>query len=169
MKRKLLMGIVVISLFAFSACGNNGDSRVSKIRAVSPSTVVSATSETQEAIDYSKAFLITEAAENDAEGALYKQEIGSEGGRSYKITAEMDIRRFSLNEVNFDGGGNISAGHAIFEADNMKKGDYIFMTDVIPEGIPSRMIMWQDEEGNTYKRAITESGKDGALILMEVE
>lgn len=115
-----------------------------------------------------KMFTISFADRSASKDAIFVQP-DSNGYAQYIITANFAPSFFSLREVIGDGNANMTPGDILFETPDMKAGDYIFLTDVIPEGIPSRMIEWEDGNGQTYSRAISESGKDGSLLLIDMD
>ncbi len=127
-----------------------------------------ASNTSKEIPDPDKMFTISFADESACEGAIFSQP-DSNGYAQYVITAGFAPSFFSLREVIGDENANMTPGDILFETSDMKAGDYIYLTDVIPEGIPSRMIEWADGNGQTYSRAISESGKDGSLLLIDMD
>ncbi len=114
-------------------------------------------------------FVITDAESADAETALFAQTETADSVRIYKITALKDTGHFALTRTGCDADGNRTDGEVLFEADAVSAGQYIYLTDMIPEGFPSLLIAWEDENGLLYERYISESGMDGSLLLISTD
>lgn len=118
--------------------------------------------------DPSQMFSIRFADTDASSGAIYSQGPG-DGYSQYVIESNITPSYFALREVAGDENGDMHPGSVLFETSKMKAGDYIYMTDAIPEVMPARMIEWKTSDGAAYTRAISESGQDGSLFLMEIQ
>ncbi len=81
------------------------------------------------------------AEEEDAEGAVFAQENGI-GTVPYKLTAKRDISNIFVVKLAYDEEGIVQGDELICNLDGMKAGEYIYLTEIIPEGMPCLQITW---------------------------
>lgn len=92
----------------------------------------------------------------------------SKNGRSFTLTAKGNIFDVTLSSVtyeDYDGSFTDSGTHLYFS--NLADGQTIGVQAEIPEVIPNLQISWRNADGSAENRLITESGKDGSLLLMD--
>ena len=108
---------------------------------------------------------IMDADISEAQGAVYAQ--SPAGARLYKITAEETILNVSLAHTSFDMEGTPTGEDTLFQTQTLYEGQYLFLSDIIPEGFPFLIFHFQSYDGSWYSYYISESGRDGSLLLLD--
>ena len=88
------------------------------------------------------------------------------GAEPFLLWADGAVEGVSLSRVAYQSDGTFTQTESLWSADRLESGDGLLVTAVIPEGAPNLQITWTGADG-TQTRLISESGKDGSLLLID--
>lgn len=111
------------------------------------------------------------AIENESsrsrEALLSLERDGGEG-EVFLLWAEHTVYDVRLCETSYDPHtGGFEAGRELLFAGRMNHGEFFRVTAYIPEIIPDLMISWSLPDGSRQDLLISQSGKDGSLLLID--
>ena len=92
----------------------------------------------------------------------------SKDGRTFTLTVKghiFDVQLSSVEYADADGSFTRSGSHLYFS--DLTDGQTVGIQAEIPEIIPNLQISWRNADGTCQSRLISESGKDGSLLLMD--
>ena len=88
------------------------------------------------------------------------------GAEPFLLWADGAVERVSLSRVAYQSDGTFTQTESLWSVDRLESGDGLLVTAVIPEGAPDLQLTWTGA-GGTQTRLISESGKDGSLLLID--
>jgi len=93
-----------------------------------------------------------------------------EGGQSYVLTAKGTLRNVRLSEVAYnETDGTFTETATLWFASMMSPNQSVNVISIIPEGAPTLQISYTAADGSVVKERISQSGKDGSLMLVSPE
>ena len=94
----------------------------------------------------------------------------SDSGRVFTLTADGHISDVKLSSVNYSGDGSdfTDSGTRLYFSE-LEDGQTIGVQAEIPEVIPNLEISWRGSDGTLQRRLISESGRDGSLLLTDFQ
>jgi hypothetical protein len=99
-------------------------------------------------------------------------DLGTGGsGQPVVLTAAGDVRDLKIRSVSFnvyESGVYLRDDNTVWYTDKLADGENVTVLTWIPDVLPSVAVEWQ-ENGETQRLYIFQSGKDGSLILMTAE
>ena len=108
------------------------------------------------------------ASEYDTLGyEVYKLNLNSQG-RTFAITTDKTIYDVTISSVTYDSSNEeFLINRVMYKCSRLSSKELLEITAVIPELIPDLQLTYKLMDGSTITNYITESGKDGSLLLVE--
>ena len=91
----------------------------------------------------------------------------SQTGRAFSLTAGGTIYDVALSCVDSSDGLEFTTVGTRLYFSELSDGQTVGVQAVIPEGMPNLCISWRNADGTAQSRLISESGKDGSLLLID--
>jgi hypothetical protein len=89
-------------------------------------------------------------------------------GQKFTLSAKGDIFDVKLSAIEFsEGADDFIENGAYLYFSALADGQSIGVQSVIPEGMPNLMVSWRNADGTASRRLISQSGKDGSMLLIE--
>lgn len=88
-------------------------------------------------------------------------------GQIFRLTASGELYGVTLSSVNYGEDGSFTQEGTKLYFSALGDGDTIGVQAVIPEGAPNLMVSWHNPDGTTVQKLISQSGKDGSLLLID--
>lgn len=122
--------------------------------------------ENEDSSDVSAMVRIDHFEDQAPEGAIAGITLSGDG-TSYVLTAVSDLYDFRVCEAVYEDENDFDPdeGGRCFSASRLAQGEYIILTEVVPEGLPATLVCWKDGTGTLYRRTVSMSGQDGSMLL----
>ena len=88
-------------------------------------------------------------------------------GEIVLLLADGPVENVRLSSVRYNADGSFTETGEVWAAQRLEDGCGLLLTTVIPESAPNLRLSW-DGAGGTQTRYLTESGKDGSLLLADL-
>ncbi len=110
------------------------------------------------------------ASDKDLTGLtpLLEADPGGDVGTVFVLWADNSVYNVRLAEaVYVESSGGFEYGKQYLYASRMDDGEFLRVTAVLPDTIPNLMVTWKLPDGTTQICLISQSGKDGSLLLID--
>jgi len=111
------------------------------------------------------------AADSASLGGYTAEELPlDKDGARVALTASGTVRNLQIREAVWN--SDVTAcvpGRMFYACSSLGPEDAVVLTTVIPEGPPSLVLTWDGADGAEKHACLTQSGKDGSILLMDVK
>jgi PBP1b-binding outer membrane lipoprotein LpoB len=112
---------------------------------------------------------VAAADQADLSGRAAEELPLDENGQRVALTASGTVQNLRISEAVWDSDYKTCApGRLFYACSSLGPEDAVLLTTVIPESAPSLILTWDGADGTARSACLTQSGKDGSILLMDV-